>query len=172
MQKFTLTVNVNDLIEAKAVFRYAPARGEHAVDVTLRAPDGQILTFEFKRASPDEALIFVTTDEDVMDAWTGDLSACGVLHHLSIEHGRVLRVNVLEILKAGFLVHAPANRNVLRVRLPQEMFYGVEIEMNFRNDGTNLWAEFFANPEQEKCSGELAVLESAFTEARVTYEVL
>lgn len=108
-----------------------------------------------------------------MDDWTGDLSACGVLHRLDMQMGRGIRVNVLEILKAGMLVHAPANRNVLNVTLP-DFSLDSKVTMDYRNDGTNLWAEYAGidSHDGDTRSGVMAVLEACFVEYKVAYEVL
>lgn len=175
MQKFIITATTDALIKADARFTDASqTRGPNAVNVVLKYPDGMTVGVECFRDPRNDTIVYKTSDESLMDDVTGDFNALGVENTLTtFEECRGLRVNVLEILKAGILVHAPANRNALILTLPSG-YLNNAIELAFRNDGTNLWADTSV-PDLTDAGwdeGVLEILEKCFVENRVAYEVL
>lgn len=177
MQKFIISVSIDDLIKANARFTDATQiRGPNAVDVVMTYPNGvSRIGIEGYRNTDAGTFVFNTTCEDAMDDVTGDYNALGLVHEVKEYKGRGAKVNVLDLLRAGFLLHAPVRRNVLRVQLPSEFdFETRKVEMNFRNDGTNLWAEF-DNIDMDGTTtraDELEQLEMTLIENQVGFEVL
>jgi hypothetical protein len=174
MQKHIITVTINDLIKANA--RFDPTaertRGRGALNVSLRYPDGGgTVGFEGRRDVDADLFVFTTTSESIMDDVTGDFNALGIAYDLKQYEGRGITVSVLEILKAGFVVCAPANSDILKVRIPDGTF-GTEVEFKFRNDGTNLTAEYdgIDVDGSDKRANMLALIEAAFTQHKVWYE--
>lgn len=171
MQKHSIVVLVNDLVKANARFDDASLRGYNALNVTITGgSQNMIYTFEGTGRVKVGVSQFVmeTTDDGTLDDIAGDLNELGIPHTVESEDGKMLRVNVLEILKGGFMVHAPANRNTLKATIP-----GLTIvEFMFRNDGTNLWAEFFVANWNHLSTHTLAQVEIEFVKTAVVYEVL
>ena len=174
MQKFIITATINDLIKANARFDSSAerTRGRDALNVHLTFPDGVVISYEGRRDSDNSLFVVTTTSESATDDLAGDFNALGVAHNIRAFEGRGITVNVLEILKAGFVVCAPANSDVLKVRIPDGTF-GVEVEFTFRNDGTNLTAEYdgIDTDGSDKRANMLALIEAALTEHKVRYEV-
>jgi hypothetical protein len=175
MQKFIITAAIDDLIKARAVFETPTDRAAGALNVILSYPDGYRVGFEGTRDPDAGTFVFRTTSEDVMDDVTGDLGSLDIPYKLDSFHGQGLKINVLDLLRTGWLIHAPANQQLLNVALPN----GLNVLLKWRNDGTNLYAEFDGideDPSLELRRGALAMLHLHLKEAGlnlgVSYEVL
>lgn len=171
MQKSIITVTIDDLIKANAVFDTPTDRAAGALNVMLSYPDGYRVGFEGTRDPDAGTFVFRTTSEDVMDDVTGDLGSLEIPYTLQQFEGQGLRVNVLDLLRTGWLIHMPANQQLLNVALPN----GLGVLLKWRNDGTNLYAEYDGideAPDLEIRRGALAMLHLHLNEAQVSFEVL
>lgn len=170
MQKFIFTATINALIKADAVFQPAPDRGADALNMRLTLPDQQSVGYEGRRDA-NGSFVFTTYDEYTAQEMEAELKSLNIEFDLKVYDGRGLRVNVLELLRTGWLVCAPKGQNTLRVMLPNDM----NVSLKYRNDGTSLYAEYDGidtSDTGEVRNGVWVLLKMHLSEAVVTYEVL
>lgn len=172
MQKFIITAPIDSLIKASAQFETPADRGADALNVMLSYPDGRSVGFEGRRDADAGTFVFTTYDDTIMCDVVDDFNALKIANKLKSFTGEGIKINVLEMLSAGWLIHAPKGQNVLRVRLPNHL----DVEMKYRNDGTSLYAEYdgidSGGPHRELQRHTLSLLKMYLGEASIVYDVL